>query len=80
MTDIGCGKTLAVLEEYLHNELGADFAADVAEHLSGCGDCTDEHKVGLVLSAAIKRAGVEIAPEDLHAAVRQRLRAIELTS
>jgi anti-sigma factor (TIGR02949 family) len=80
MTDIGCGKTLAALEEYLHNELGADDAADVAEHLAGCHDCTDEYKVGLVLTAAIKRSGVETAPDALRAEVLLRIREIEQAS
>jgi anti-sigma factor (TIGR02949 family) len=80
MTNIGCGKALAALEEYLHNELGAQDAADVAEHLSGCHDCTDEYKVGLVLTAAIKRSGIEKAPDELRAEVLLRIREIEQVS
>jgi anti-sigma factor (TIGR02949 family) len=80
MTDVGCAKTLAELEEYLHNELGPEAAADIAEHLSGCEDCTDHYRVGLVLTEAIKRAGVESAPEGLYDEVLLRLRAIELSA
>ena len=78
MTDVGCAKTLAELEEYLHNELGAELAADIAEHLAGCGDCSDEEKVGRVLTEAIKRACNEKAPEQLRDEVMARIREIEL--
>ena len=78
MTDCGCDKAKAELEEYLHRELSeADFA-DITEHLAGCSDCSDEHLVGLVLTERVRAACQEKAPNDLRAAVLGRLE--QLTS
>ena len=46
MTDCGCDKAKAELEEYLHNELCSADAQDIREHLANCPDCTSEHHVG----------------------------------
>lgn len=73
MTDCGCDKAKAELEEYLHNELAKQDAADVAEHMANCEDCTTEHLVGLTLTLKVRRACQEKAPEDLLEAVRSRL-------
>jgi anti-sigma factor (TIGR02949 family) len=79
MTDCGCDKAKAELEEYLHNELTKADAADIAEHMAGCPDCETELKVGLVLTQAVQRACKETAPEDLRAQVMLRLREIQAT-
>src|SRR6185295_15515649 len=47
MTDCGCDKAKAELEEYLHRELSDQDFRDVTEHLENCEDCTNEHTVGL---------------------------------
>ena len=73
MTDCGCDKAKAELEEYLHNELAKQDAADVAEHMSNCVDCTEEHMVGLALTLKVRQACRETAPADLLEAVRSRL-------
>lgn len=73
MTDCGCEKAKAELEEYLHHELARQDAADIAEHLANCEDCTGEHLVGLTLSLKVRQACQETAPEDLLDAVRSRL-------
>ncbi|MBX3098237.1 MAG: zf-HC2 domain-containing protein [Salinibacterium sp.] len=73
MTDCGCDKAKAELEEYLHNELAKQDAADVAEHMSNCVDCTEEHNVGLALTLKVRQACRETAPEDLVEAIRARL-------
>jgi anti-sigma factor (TIGR02949 family) len=73
MTDCGCDKAKAELEEYLHREVSeADFA-DITEHLSGCTDCSDEHLIGLVLTERVRTACQEKAPDELRAAVIVRL-------
>jgi anti-sigma factor (TIGR02949 family) len=73
MTDCGCEKAKAELEEYLHREVSdADFA-DITEHLAGCTDCSDEHLIGLTLSARVRAACQEKAPDDLRVAVLGRL-------
>lgn len=73
MTDCGCDKAKAELEEYIHNELARQDAADVTEHMANCDDCTGEHLVGLALTLKVRQACQEKAPDDLIEAVRSRL-------
>jgi anti-sigma factor (TIGR02949 family) len=73
MTDCGCEKAKAELEEYLHNELASTEAADIAEHMEHCEDCTTEHLIGLKLTLKVRQACQEKAPEELIEAVRTRL-------
>jgi len=78
MTDCGCDKAKAELEEYLHRELSdADFT-DITEHLTHCEDCTTEHLVGLTLSNKVRKACQEKAPESLRTAVLGRLNDIRV--
>ncbi|MFC6354852.1 zf-HC2 domain-containing protein [Luethyella okanaganae] len=77
MSDCGCEKAKAELEEYLHNELCSDDAADIREHLENCTDCTTEHHIGRVLTEAVQRACKEVAPEDLRDQVLLKLRAVQ---
>lgn len=79
MTDCGCEKALSELEEYLHNELAKEDYADVMEHMAHCGDCEGEAHVGVVLTQAVKRACVEVAPEELRIRVLARIREIQST-
>jgi anti-sigma factor (TIGR02949 family) len=73
MTDCGCDKAKAELEEYLHNELSSEDAADIAEHMENCVDCTTDHLIGLKLTLKVRQACQEKAPEELLEAVRSRL-------
>jgi anti-sigma factor (TIGR02949 family) len=77
MTDCGCDKAKAELEEYIHNELTIGEAADIAEHMENCVDCSGEHLVGLTLTQKVKQACNEKAPEDLKAEVLSRLRELQ---
>jgi anti-sigma factor (TIGR02949 family) len=77
MTDCGCDKAKAELEEYLHNELAKADAADIAEHMANCDDCTGEARVGIVLTQAVQRACKETAPADLRDQVLLTLRALQ---
>jgi anti-sigma factor (TIGR02949 family) len=79
MTDCGCEKAKAELEEYLHNELAKADAADIAEHMAHCEDCTREAHVGTVLTQAVQRACREIAPSDLRDQVLARIREVQST-
>lgn len=79
MTDCGCEKAKAELEEYLHNELRSEDAADIAEHMANCADCTNEVHIGQVLTQTVKRACQETAPEDLRSQVLLNLRTIQST-
>ena len=77
MTD--CEKARSELEEYLHNELGAEDADDIREHMAHCDSCESEHHVGVVMMEVVQRACRETAPQDLRAQVLARLRAIHST-
>ncbi|HEY9497782.1 MAG TPA: mycothiol system anti-sigma-R factor [Terrimesophilobacter sp.] len=79
MTDCGCEKARAELEEYLHNELNREDYADITEHMATCGDCEGEARVGTVLTQAVQRACKETAPEDLREQVLIRIREIQAT-
>ncbi len=73
MTDCGCEKAKAELEEYLHRELSDDDFRDISDHLENCDDCSTEHLVGLTLTMKMQKACRERAPEDLRAAIIARL-------
>jgi anti-sigma factor (TIGR02949 family) len=73
MTDCGCDKAKAELEEYLHREVSEVDYVDITEHLASCTDCSDEHLIGLILTAKVRTACQEKAPDDLRAAVLVRL-------
>ena len=77
MSDCGCEKAKAELEEYLHNELCSTDAADIREHLANCPGCTAEHLIGKVLTETVQRACKETAPEDLRNQVLARLRVAQ---
>ena len=77
MTDCGCDKAKKTLEEYLHNELCSTDAADIREHMANCVDCSDELRVGQVLTEAVQRACDETAPEDLRNEVLMKLRSMQ---
>lgn len=79
MTDCGCVKAKKDLEEYLHNELCKEDAADIREHMDNCADCESELRVGVVLTEVVQRACTETAPEDLRAQVLQALRSMQST-
>jgi anti-sigma factor (TIGR02949 family) len=73
MTDCGCDKARAELEEYLHREVSGVDYIDITEHLAGCTDCSEEHLLGIVLTEKVRKACQEKAPDDLRAAVLVRL-------
>jgi anti-sigma factor (TIGR02949 family) len=80
MTDCGCDKAKAELEEYIHNELTRGEAEDIAEHMATCEDCSGEHLVGLTLTSKVKSACNEKAPVDLRNEVLLKLREIQPAS
>ncbi|HEY9366585.1 MAG TPA: zf-HC2 domain-containing protein, partial [Agromyces sp.] len=54
MTDCGCEKAKAELEEYLHNELCREDATDVREHMEHCEDCRAEFRVGVAITEVVQ--------------------------
>ena len=79
MTDCGCDKAKAELEEYLHRELSDQDFRDITEHLENCPACRDEALVATTLTAVIARACKETAPDQLRDQVLARLRAEQAT-
>lgn len=73
MTDCGCDKAKAELEEYLHRELSDEDYRDVAEHLKNCSDCTGEELVGIAMTVKMQKACQEKAPDDLRSAILAQL-------
>jgi anti-sigma factor (TIGR02949 family) len=73
VTDCGCEKAKAELEEYLHHELERRVYADITEHLVGCVDCAQEARIGVLLTEAVKRACRDTAPEELRTQIITRL-------
>ncbi|WP_022888371.1 alpha-ketoglutarate decarboxylase [Agromyces italicus] len=79
MTDCGCEKARAELEEYLHNELQAIDASDIREHVENCIDCQAELRVGVAITEVVQRACRESAPEQLRVQVLAQLRLYQST-
>lgn len=75
MTDCGCEKAKAELEEYLHRELSDEDFRDITEHLAHCEDCSTEHLVGLTLTEKVRKACQETAPDELRITIMERIRA-----
>jgi len=73
MTDCGCDKAKAELEEYLHRELSPEDFQDITDHLDNCEDCSTEHLVGITLTLKMQKACQEKAPEELRAAILAKL-------
>lgn len=73
MTDCGCEKAKAELEEYLHREVSKQDFEDITEHLDNCDDCNAEHLVGITLTLKVQQACKETTPEELRAAILARL-------
>lgn len=73
MTDCGCDKAKAELEEYLHRELSEQDFQDISDHLENCTDCSEEHLVGITLTLKMQKACREKAPEELRAAILAQL-------
>jgi anti-sigma factor (TIGR02949 family) len=79
MSGCDCSKAKAELEEFLHDELRHEDAADIREHMDNCEDCLTEHRVGVVLMETVRRACRESAPEQLRDEVLARLREVQST-
>ena len=79
MSGCDCSKAKAELEEFLHDELRHEDAADIREHMDGCEDCPTAHSIGVVLMETVKRACQETAPERLRGEFLARLRAVQST-
>lgn len=79
MTDCGCDKARADLEEYLRKEICHTQHADIREHLDNCEECRAEALVAVTLTEVVARACKETAPAELRMQVLERLRAVQAT-
>ncbi|WP_139417606.1 zf-HC2 domain-containing protein [Agromyces laixinhei] len=79
MSDCGCDKARAELEEYLHNELRGPDASDIRDHVAGCADCQAELRVGVAITEVVQRACRESAPEQLRVQVLSQIRLYQST-
>jgi len=77
MTDCGCHKARADLEEYLRNEICKTEHSDIRQHLETCESCRDEALVSQTLTDAVQRACKEATPEDVRAKVLASIRSAQ---
>ncbi|MCS5715095.1 zf-HC2 domain-containing protein [Herbiconiux sp. CPCC 205716] len=77
MSDCGCDKARAELEEYLRNEICSTDAEDIRDHLETCEGCQSELHIGVVLTQTVQRACKETAPEELRDQLMARLREVQ---
>jgi len=77
MTDCGCDKARAELEEYLRNEICTTDAADIRQHLETCEGCQSEVHLGIILTQTVQRACKETAPEELRDQLLAKLRTMQ---
>lgn len=73
MSDCGCEKTRANLEELIRGELCSEDPAGIRAHLEACPECRDEEQVFQKLTAAVQRACEGAAPPSLREAVLRGL-------
>jgi len=78
MTDCGCDKARAELEEYLRNEICRTDASEIRAHLETCEGCQSELHIGIVLTQTVQRACKETAPEELKEQLMARLRTLQV--
>ena len=78
MTDCGCDKARAELEEYLRNEICTTDAADIRQHLETCEGCQSEVHLGIILTQTVQRACKETAPEELRDQLLAKLRTMQM--
>ncbi|TAJ49782.1 MAG: alpha-ketoglutarate decarboxylase [Herbiconiux sp.] len=77
MSDCGCNKARAELEEYLRNEICKTDAADIRAHLETCEGCQSELHIGIVLTQTVQRACKETAPEEVREQLLLTLRTLQ---
>ncbi|MDJ0358115.1 mycothiol system anti-sigma-R factor [Paenarthrobacter sp. PH39-S1] len=64
---------IARIYEYLDGALSCDDLAEIKTHLDSCPDCAEEHDLECVIRSVVKRSCKEAAPENLKAAILDRI-------
>jgi predicted anti-sigma-YlaC factor YlaD len=77
-TPIKCPEALALLQDYLKEELTPEHQLRVATHLAACGHCLGYAKFERNYLAAVERAARGVrCPEEVVGKVRRTLRSGE---
>lgn len=74
LPDCDCATLRAKVEELIHGELCREESAVLRAHLEHCPECADEEQTLNRLTAAVKRACAEKAPETLKELILRQLR------
>jgi anti-sigma factor (TIGR02949 family) len=73
---LDCAEALALLQDYLKEELTADNQRRVASHLEACGHCLGHAHFERNFLAALERAAKGVrCPDDVVARIRQALQS-----
>lgn len=73
---INCAEALALLQDYLKEELTPDNQTRVAEHLAACGHCLQHAHFERNFLAALERAAKGVrCPDEVVARIRQAIRS-----
>jgi len=73
---LDCDAALALLQDYLKEELTADNEARVASHLAACGHCLQHAHFERNFLAALERAARGVrCPDAVVSRIRQSLRS-----
>jgi anti-sigma factor (TIGR02949 family) len=74
--NLDCAAALALLQDYLKEELTPDNETRVASHLSACGHCLQHAHFERNFLAALERAAKGVrCPDAVVARIRQSLRS-----
>ena len=74
---VDCSQALYRMSEYLDGEMTADDAREIAEHLTECVPCLEEHEREQIVKQLIRRScAQESAPATLRTTIMQRITTI----
>lgn len=73
-----CERRLEELYTYLDEEVSADEAQVIREHLSDCDPCSAEQKLEVIVRELVRRSCESRAPEELRMRIVQRISVTEV--
>lgn len=79
MSDCGCEKARANLEELIRGELCDGDSRVIADHVAACPECQSEQEVFERLTVAVRRSCEGPAPASLHETILTSLRELHAT-
>lgn len=72
-----CERRLEELYTYLDEEVTAEEAKSIREHLNACDPCSAEQKLEVLVRQLVRRSCESRAPETLRTRIVQRISVIE---